>query len=158
MIRIVDDLLDVSRVTQGKIALQHELVSVATLLGQAVESTRPLFEALRTDTQVFAETYATVPGVVLHTEGRRMAVTLVTADFFPATRVAPAMGRGLVPDDDAPTGGRPVLVLSHKGWERHFQRDLSVIGRTVLVNFFASWCAGCRASWRASRRSGSRWG
>lgn len=47
MIRIVDDLLDVSRVTQGKIALQRERVPVASLLGQAVESTRPLFEARR---------------------------------------------------------------------------------------------------------------
>jgi predicted permease len=102
--------------------------------GESPVLTRPLFEALRTETQVFAETYATVPGVVLHTEGRRMAVTLVTADFFQATRVAPVMGRGLVPDDDAPAGGRPVLVLSHKGWERHFQRDPSVIGRTLLVN------------------------
>lgn len=102
--------------------------------GESPAMTRPLFEALRTDTQVFTQAYATVPGVVLHTEGRRMAVTLVTADFFQATRVAPVMGRGLVPDDDAPAGGRPVLVLSHKGWERHFQRDPSVIGRKVLVN------------------------
>lgn len=96
--------------------------------------TRPLFEALRTDTQVFTEAYATVPGVVLHTEGRRMAVTLVTADFFQAARITPIMGRGFTPDDDAPAGGRPVMVLSHKGWERHFHRDPSVIGRTVLVN------------------------
>ena len=96
--------------------------------------THALFEALRTDTQVFSDAYATVPGVVLHAEGRRMAVTLVTGDFFKTVRVAPVMGRALTPGDDAPAGGRPVLVLSHKGWERHFQRDPHVIGRTVLVN------------------------
>ena len=45
MIRIVDDLLDVSRVTQGKIALQRERVSVATLLTQSVEAARPMFDA-----------------------------------------------------------------------------------------------------------------
>ena len=120
-----------------EVADVHEIYAVErTPLagGDSPALTRPLFEALRTDTQVFAQAYATVPGVVLHTEGRRMAVTLVTADFFQATRVAPVMGRGFVPDDDASTGGRPVLVLSHKGWERHFQRDPSVIGRTLLVN------------------------
>ena len=120
-----------------EVADVHEIYAVErTSLagGDSPALTRPLFEALRTGTQVFAQAYATVPGVVLHTEGRRMAVTLVTADFFQATRVAPVMGRGLAPDDDAPAGGRPVLVLSHKGWERHFQRDPSVIGRTVLVN------------------------
>jgi CheY-like chemotaxis protein len=47
MIRIVDDLLDVSRVTQGKISLQRERVSIATLLSHAAEATRLRFEARR---------------------------------------------------------------------------------------------------------------
>lgn len=45
MVRIVDDLLDVSRVTQGKIALQRERISVEALLSQCVDATRPRFEA-----------------------------------------------------------------------------------------------------------------
>ncbi len=47
MVRIVDDLLDVSRVTQGKIVLQRERISVAALLAQCLEATRPRFEARR---------------------------------------------------------------------------------------------------------------
>jgi PAS domain S-box-containing protein len=47
MIRIVDDLLDVSRVTQGKIALKREPVDVSALVAQCVEATRPRFEARR---------------------------------------------------------------------------------------------------------------
>src|SRR5207253_2645873 len=35
---------------------------------------------------------------------------------------------------DARSGGNPVVVLSDKGWERHFKRDPKVLGRTVLVN------------------------
>lgn len=96
--------------------------------------TRPVFEAMRAGTQVFTDAYATVPGVVLHADGRRMAVTLVTGDFFETVRVAPVLGRAITPDDDSPAGGHPVMVLSHKGWERHFRRDPNVVGRTVLVN------------------------
>jgi PAS domain S-box-containing protein len=41
MTRLVDDLLDVSRITSGKVTLQREPVSVRTVLAQAVEAARP---------------------------------------------------------------------------------------------------------------------
>jgi len=47
MIRIVDDLLDVSRVTQGKISLQREPVAVADLVKQCTDACRPLMESRR---------------------------------------------------------------------------------------------------------------
>ena len=43
--RLVDDLLDMSRVTSGKISLQKKPVSLATIVTDAVESSRPLIEA-----------------------------------------------------------------------------------------------------------------
>lgn len=43
--RLVDDLLDVSRISRGKINLQRTLVSVADVVDDAVETSRPLFEA-----------------------------------------------------------------------------------------------------------------
>ena len=45
MTRLVDDLLDVSRISQGKIHLQRELVDLADVVVRAVESSRPLIEA-----------------------------------------------------------------------------------------------------------------
>jgi signal transduction histidine kinase len=45
--RIVDDLLDVSRVTQGKVELQKERIDLATALAQAVETSRPLIDGRR---------------------------------------------------------------------------------------------------------------
>ncbi len=96
--------------------------------------TRPMFEAMRADTHVFTDAYATVPGIVLYVDGRRMAVTLVTGNFFQVVRVNPVMGRAFMPADDARSGGNAVIVLSHKGWDRHFNRDPNVLGRTVLVN------------------------
>jgi PAS domain S-box-containing protein len=41
MTRLVDDLLDVSRITSGKITLQRTTVSVGEVLAQAVEAARP---------------------------------------------------------------------------------------------------------------------
>jgi signal transduction histidine kinase len=42
--RLVDDLLDVSRITRGKIKLTRELVDVATLVARAVETVQPLID------------------------------------------------------------------------------------------------------------------
>ena len=47
MVRLVDDLLDVSRITRGKIELRKERVELAAVVQQAVETSRPLIEAQR---------------------------------------------------------------------------------------------------------------
>jgi signal transduction histidine kinase/ActR/RegA family two-component response regulator len=47
MARLVDDLLDVSRVTRGKIALQKERVDLRALAARAAETCRPLIEGRR---------------------------------------------------------------------------------------------------------------
>jgi PAS domain S-box-containing protein len=43
--RLVDDLMDISRITQGKFKLQHEHVKVADVVSSAVETCRPLIES-----------------------------------------------------------------------------------------------------------------
>ena len=45
MVRLVDDLLDVSRITRGKIELRGERVELAAVLASAVETSRPLIDA-----------------------------------------------------------------------------------------------------------------
>jgi predicted permease len=95
--------------------------------------TRQRFEALRSETNVFTDAYAALNDVDLRVDGRAMAVNLVSASFFSAVGVNPIMGRALNAADDDRAGGNPVLVLSDKGWQRHFNRDPNVIGRTVLV-------------------------
>ncbi|HJR03238.1 MAG TPA: CHASE3 domain-containing protein [Methylomirabilota bacterium] len=52
MTRLVDDLLDVSRITSGKITLQRATVSVAAVLAQAVEAARPPAESRRQTLEV----------------------------------------------------------------------------------------------------------
>jgi PAS domain S-box-containing protein len=45
MVRLVDDLLDISRITRGKIQLRKERVELAAVVRSAVEAARPLIEA-----------------------------------------------------------------------------------------------------------------
>lgn len=44
MVRLVDDLLDVSRITRGRITLQKEPLDLATIVAGAVETSRPLID------------------------------------------------------------------------------------------------------------------
>ena len=44
MVRLVDDLLDVSRITRNKLELRKERVTLASILHSAVETSRPLME------------------------------------------------------------------------------------------------------------------
>ncbi len=44
LVRLVDDLLDVSRISSGKISLRKDRVSLASLVNNAVEASRPLIE------------------------------------------------------------------------------------------------------------------
>ena len=45
MVRLIDDLLDISRITRGKIELRKERVELAAVIQSAVESSSPLIEA-----------------------------------------------------------------------------------------------------------------
>jgi len=45
--RLVDDLLDVSRISQGRIELKRETLNVASLIDQAFETVGPLFQEKR---------------------------------------------------------------------------------------------------------------
>jgi CheY-like chemotaxis protein/two-component sensor histidine kinase len=47
MVGLVDDLLDVSRITQGKVQLKREPVEMADLVASAVEMASPLLESQR---------------------------------------------------------------------------------------------------------------
>jgi signal transduction histidine kinase len=47
MTRLVDDLLDVSRITRGKITLRTERVELAALAARALEAARPLLDGRR---------------------------------------------------------------------------------------------------------------
>lgn len=102
--------------------------------GDRAPLTRPQFEALRQETRVFTDAYASLHDIDLRVDGQMMAVTLVSGNFFEVVSVKSVLGRTLAPSDDERSGGNAVIVLSDKGWTRRFDRDPHVLGRTVVVN------------------------
>ena len=58
----------------------------------------------------------------------------VTGNFFRVVGVNAAMGRTLMPADDERFAGQPVMVLSHRGWDRLFARDPAILGHRLLIN------------------------
>jgi PAS domain S-box-containing protein len=58
LVRLVDDLLDVSRIAQGKIELRPERVTVGAVLERAIEAARPLIEQRRHELRLEIENHA----------------------------------------------------------------------------------------------------
>jgi CheY-like chemotaxis protein len=52
MVRLVDDLLDVSRITKGKLELRKEAIALSAALESAVETSRPLIDHMGHDLTV----------------------------------------------------------------------------------------------------------
>jgi signal transduction histidine kinase len=60
LVRLVDDLLEVSRITSGKVVLQKARVELSELLHSAAESSRPVIEAARHSLHVDVDALAGV--------------------------------------------------------------------------------------------------
>ena len=118
----------------------HEMFAVEqppTATGEPTRFTRAQFDALGRETDVFSGAYAELSQVDSQVEGRLMFGTFVTGNFFQVLRVNAALGRALTPADDEPLGKQPVMVLSHRGWDRLFARDPAVLGRRLPVGGFS---------------------
>ncbi|MFI3119221.1 MAG: ATP-binding protein, partial [Methylococcaceae bacterium] len=74
--QLVDDLLDISRITLGKIELKKEPLAVADFVLQAVESSQPLIDARR---QQFS---LTLPEQSLRVEGDRVRLTQIVSNLL----------------------------------------------------------------------------
>jgi PAS domain S-box-containing protein len=99
MVRLIDDLLDVSRITSGKVVLRREPVLLRNVVDIAIEANRPILDGAHHELSV------SLPGAEL----------LVEAD---ATRLAQVIGNLL---NNAikytPPGGRIVVASRREGAE-----------------------------------------
>ena len=59
---------------------------------------------------------------------------LASCNYFAVMGVAPASGRGFLPNECAAVDAGPVVVLSDAFWRSHFAADPSVLGRTMKLN------------------------
>lgn len=69
LVRLVDDLLDVSRINQGKITLRREPTELAAFIGTALETVQPIMESRRHALSVTLPPHS----VTLHGDNVRLA-------------------------------------------------------------------------------------
>jgi predicted permease len=93
------------------------------------------YEQESRDHAAFTETFAT-RNLELRVEGRVTYGELVSGNYFRTLGVGAALGRTLVPDDDAAPGREPVMMLSYDAWQSRFGGDPEILGRKIVVHGF----------------------
>lgn len=87
---------------------------------------------------------AAVLEYTLTTEDGRLASVegaQITASGLQLARVSPLLGRSLLEEDER-AGAPPVVVIGHDLWQRMFQGDAGVVGRTVQLGTSTSTVIG----------------
>ncbi|MEM1203935.1 MAG: ABC transporter permease [Acidobacteriota bacterium] len=64
----------------------------------------------------------------------RISALEVSADFLRALGVAPALGRGFLPGEDAAGGDPKIVVLTHELWQQRFGGDPEILGRGLTLD------------------------
>src|SRR5262245_2655357 len=59
---------------------------------------------------------------------------LVSANFFDVLGIKPILGRSFLPEEDRIQNANPVVVLGHNLWQRRFNSDQSIVGKTIYLN------------------------
>ena len=114
--------------------------SVDPVTGRSASTSFSLltFERFRSSRRVLSHVFAFAPfnRITLLIDGQPETTDmgqLVSGDYFAGLGVSSIAGRMLTEADDQPSAP-PVAVISYRFWERRFNRDPSVIGRTIQVN------------------------
>jgi predicted permease len=79
--------------------------------------------------------HALVRGIM--TAGGRSELVVgevATANYLDVLGVAPALGRGFLPEEDATEGSHPVLLLSNGMWQSRFAGSRDVLGKTLKLS------------------------
>ncbi len=114
-------------------------IEPATSAGEPIPNNtcRPYYDAIRRDARVFNGTigYARITPKLRTKEGaERIVAELVSGDYFTFLGVAPVLGRGFLPEEDAKMGTHSVAVLSYSFWHDQFGGAQDVIGKTLTIN------------------------
>src|SRR5215510_14251040 len=63
-------------------------------------------------------------------QSERVEGTLVSSNYFDVLGVKAELGRTFLPDEDK----SPVAVISHNLWQRRFNSDATVVGKSMVLN------------------------
>ncbi len=97
----------------------------------------PNFFDLRSQNSVFERIASYHGGDYIMTgrgEPARLQGSVVTADLFPLLGVQPMLGRTFLPDDDKPSEGGRVVILSQELFQKRFNSDPSILNQTITLD------------------------
>ena len=58
----------------------------------------------------------------------------VSGGFFAVLGVNALLGRTITEEDDKVPGAHPVVVISHRYWQRRFAWDPAIVGKSISLN------------------------
>ncbi len=104
--------------------------------GSASMFSYPEYTGFCNNTQAFSglTAYADASLTLGGAEGEEIKGLLVAANYFSVLGTEMAVGRSFAPEEGRTPGASPVVVLSHRFWQRRFGADASLIGKTVILN------------------------
>lgn len=59
---------------------------------------------------------------------------MVSGNYFSVIGIRPVVGREFLPHEDLVPDSHPVAVISHDLWNRRFNSDPSVVGKSLIIN------------------------
>jgi predicted permease len=111
------------------------LVVLSTARGRLPVLSYPMLKQLRDNFDIFSDVLGSSGAPMEVSVGDRTEnanVSYVTGNYFESLGVQPALGRLIIPDDDA-GAGLEVAVLSHQAWHSLFAGDPAGVSRTLKI-------------------------
>src|SRR6202161_2621961 len=105
----------------------------------------PDFVDVRSESKSIAEVFAyrtSLVSIVADNRGDHCIISRVSGNYFSTLGVQPALGRLILPTEGQTPNSDPVIVLSYAYWQKRFNRDPSIVGKTVQVDDHAMTVVG----------------
>jgi macrolide transport system ATP-binding/permease protein len=118
-----------------------EQITVLAFKQQGTDGFQPFsypdYLDIRSQAQSTAEVFAYRTGLVsilADNRGDHCVIGRVTGNYFSALGVQPALGRLILPTEGQTPNSDPVIVLSYAYWQKRFNRDPNIIGKSLQVD------------------------
>ena len=118
-----------------------EQITVLALQQKGTDGFQPFsypdFVDIRSESRSTAEVFAyrtSLVSIVADNRGDHCVISRVSGNYFSALGIQPALGRLILPNEGQTPNSDSVMVLSYAYWQKRFNRDPNIIGRTVQVD------------------------
>jgi predicted permease len=118
-----------------------EQITVLALKQQGTDGfqsfSHPDYLDVRSQSQGIAEVFAyrtTLVSIVADNRGDHCVISRVSGNYFSALGVRPALGRLILRNEGQTPNSDPVIVLSYAYWQKRFNRDPNIIGKSLQVD------------------------